>query len=351
MVQRRGPASAFAATRRVAPRSHKRSRAEAHSPRPGLGQRLAPNVCARIWLLTSPASDALRPKGALKGDKRTYQMDPANSDEALREVELDLDEGPEMVMVKPGIRKARTSWRVKAAHPGSGSAPFRSSFELREIHEPSERGSQFESPLLHHPVPANRRGFPVHRNPRNSSRLVRCVVCPGLRTKFRPFSRVRARYRPPVSVRKIPFPGPPRSRGRSRGFAFAKLSAEEGFAACGRAAHGLRRRRASPAGAGSSLRPGAPTPPGLRRARRASRGRPRRAWCRAWRSRASHGAIARRAARSPCGRASARSRRTQHADFPHCALLFASPQGLWGLSCRSGFRRWAQTSTPVASIV
>ena len=43
----------------------------------------------------------------------------------------------------------------------------------------------------------------------------------------------RARYRPPVSVRKIPFPGPPRSRGRSRGFAFAKLSAEEGFAASG----------------------------------------------------------------------------------------------------------------------
>jgi hypothetical protein len=32
---------------------------------------------------------------------------------------------------------------------------------------------------------------------------------------------------------------------------------------------------------------------------------------------------------------------TQHADFPHCALLFASPQGLWDLSCRSGFRRWS----------
>ncbi len=43
----------------------------------------------------------------------------------------------------------------------------------------------------------------------------------------------RARYRPPVSVRKIPFPGPPRWRGRSRGFAFAKLSAEEGFVASG----------------------------------------------------------------------------------------------------------------------
>src|SRR5208337_490167 len=37
-------------------------------------------------------------------------------------------------------------------------------------------------------------------------------------------------------------------------------------------------------------------------------------------------------------------RRTQHADFPHCALLFASPQGLWDLSCRSGFRRWSNHS-------
>ena len=43
-------------SRGVAPRSQKRSRAEAHTPRPGLGQSLAPNVCARIWLLTSPAS-------------------------------------------------------------------------------------------------------------------------------------------------------------------------------------------------------------------------------------------------------------------------------------------------------
>src|SRR6516164_11275754 len=50
-----------------------------------------------------PFRDALGSAGALKGDKRTYQMDPANSDEALREVELDLDEGADMVMVKPGM--------------------------------------------------------------------------------------------------------------------------------------------------------------------------------------------------------------------------------------------------------
>jgi porphobilinogen synthase len=39
----------------------------------------------------------------LKGDKRTYQMDPANTDESLREVALDIAEGADMVMVKPGM--------------------------------------------------------------------------------------------------------------------------------------------------------------------------------------------------------------------------------------------------------
>ena len=41
--------------------------------------------------------------GVLKGDKSTYQMDPANSDEALRLVARDLNEGADMVMVKPGM--------------------------------------------------------------------------------------------------------------------------------------------------------------------------------------------------------------------------------------------------------
>ncbi len=47
------------------------------------------------------------------GDKRTYQMDPANSDEALREVALDLDEGADMVMVKPGMPYLDIVRRVK----------------------------------------------------------------------------------------------------------------------------------------------------------------------------------------------------------------------------------------------
>ncbi|WP_158744302.1 porphobilinogen synthase [Acidisphaera sp. L21] len=50
-----------------------------------------------------PFRDAVGTGGALKGDKKTYQMDPANSDEALREVEQDLAEGADMVMVKPGM--------------------------------------------------------------------------------------------------------------------------------------------------------------------------------------------------------------------------------------------------------
>jgi porphobilinogen synthase len=50
-----------------------------------------------------PFRDAVGSSATLTGDKRTYQMDPANTDEALREVELDIAEGADMVMVKPGM--------------------------------------------------------------------------------------------------------------------------------------------------------------------------------------------------------------------------------------------------------
>lgn len=50
-----------------------------------------------------PFRDAVGSSGLLKGDKRTYQMNPANTEEALREVAIDLDEGADMVMVKPGM--------------------------------------------------------------------------------------------------------------------------------------------------------------------------------------------------------------------------------------------------------
>ena len=50
-----------------------------------------------------PFRDAVGSRGLLKGDKQTYQMDPGNAEEALREVELDLAEGADSVMVKPGL--------------------------------------------------------------------------------------------------------------------------------------------------------------------------------------------------------------------------------------------------------
>ncbi|HUC60675.1 MAG TPA: porphobilinogen synthase [Alphaproteobacteria bacterium] len=62
-----------------------------------------------------PFRDAIGSIKALKGDKRTYQMDPANSDEALREVALDVAEGADMVMVKPGLPYLDIVRRVKDA--------------------------------------------------------------------------------------------------------------------------------------------------------------------------------------------------------------------------------------------
>ena len=60
-----------------------------------------------------PFRDAIGSAKALTGDKRTYQMDSANSDEAIREVELDLAEGADMVMVKPGMPYLDIIRRVK----------------------------------------------------------------------------------------------------------------------------------------------------------------------------------------------------------------------------------------------
>lgn len=62
-----------------------------------------------------PFRDAVGASGALKGDKTTYQMDPANSDEALRCVARDLKEGADMVMVKPGMPYLDICRRVKDA--------------------------------------------------------------------------------------------------------------------------------------------------------------------------------------------------------------------------------------------
>ena len=62
-----------------------------------------------------PFREAVGSQGLLKGDKKTYQMDPANAEEALREVELDLAEGADSVMVKPGLPYLDIVRRVKDA--------------------------------------------------------------------------------------------------------------------------------------------------------------------------------------------------------------------------------------------
>jgi porphobilinogen synthase len=60
-----------------------------------------------------PFRDAVGSRGLLKGDKKSYQMDPANGDEAMREVALDIAEGADFVMVKPGLPYLDIVRRVK----------------------------------------------------------------------------------------------------------------------------------------------------------------------------------------------------------------------------------------------
>ncbi|MFY8150558.1 MAG: porphobilinogen synthase, partial [Hyphomicrobiales bacterium] len=60
-----------------------------------------------------PFRDAIGTNATLVGDKRTYQMDPSNSDEAIAEVGLDLEEGADMVMIKPGLPYLDIVARVK----------------------------------------------------------------------------------------------------------------------------------------------------------------------------------------------------------------------------------------------
>jgi len=60
-----------------------------------------------------PFRDAVGSGGLLKGDKRTYQMDPANGDEAMAEIALDIAEGADSVMVKPGLAYLDIIWRAR----------------------------------------------------------------------------------------------------------------------------------------------------------------------------------------------------------------------------------------------
>lgn len=87
-----------------------------------------------------PFRDAVGSKANLgQGDKRTYQMDPANGDEALREVSLDLAEGADMVMVKPGQPYLDIVYRVKTTF-GVPAFAYQVSGEYAQIAAAAERG-------------------------------------------------------------------------------------------------------------------------------------------------------------------------------------------------------------------
>jgi porphobilinogen synthase len=86
-----------------------------------------------------PFRDAVGSAKALKGDKRTYQMDPANTDEALREVAADIAEGADMVMVKPGLPYLDVLRRVKDAF-GMPTIVYQVSGEYSMLMAAIERG-------------------------------------------------------------------------------------------------------------------------------------------------------------------------------------------------------------------
>ncbi len=86
-----------------------------------------------------PFRDAVGASGALKGDKKTYQMNPANSDEALRLIERDLREGADMVMVKPGMPYLDICRRVKDTF-GVPTYAYQVSGEYAMIAGAAERG-------------------------------------------------------------------------------------------------------------------------------------------------------------------------------------------------------------------
>jgi len=86
-----------------------------------------------------PFRDAVGASGALKGDKKTYQMNPANSDEALRLIERDLAEGADMVMVKPGMPYLDICRRVKDAF-GVPTYAYQVSGEYAMIRGAADRG-------------------------------------------------------------------------------------------------------------------------------------------------------------------------------------------------------------------
>jgi porphobilinogen synthase len=94
-----------------------------------------------------PFREAVGSLGRLKGDKRGYQMDPANIDEALREVELDLTEGADFVMVKPGLPYLDVVARVKDAF-GVPTFAYQVSGEYAMIEHAAAAGAADRNALI-----------------------------------------------------------------------------------------------------------------------------------------------------------------------------------------------------------
>jgi len=86
-----------------------------------------------------PFRDAVGASGALKGDKKTYQQDPGNSDEAMRLIARDLSEGADMVMVKPGMPYLDICQRAKAMF-GAPTFAYQVSGEYAMLAGAGERG-------------------------------------------------------------------------------------------------------------------------------------------------------------------------------------------------------------------
>ena len=105
-----------------------------------------------------PFRDALGSKSSLgKADKRTYQMDPANTEEALREVALDLAEGADMVMVKPGMPYLDVVRRVKERF-AVPTFVYQVSGEYAMLHAAIERGWLDDSVILESLIGMKRAG-------------------------------------------------------------------------------------------------------------------------------------------------------------------------------------------------
>ena len=134
-----------------------------------------------------PFRDAVGSSATLNGDKRTYQMDPANSDEALREVALDIAEGADMVMVKPGMPYLDIVRRVKDSF-GVPTFAYQVSGEYAMLMAAAQNGwldgdkAMLES--LHRLQARRRRRHPHLLRPARRAAAEASAICASSRLRF-----------------------------------------------------------------------------------------------------------------------------------------------------------------------